>query len=124
VQAASGTGLEVAARSNAGSVAHGVGGSLGHSDEAPAGTLLWAEAANGSWHASANGKQLTRSTAFDWTNAFALPAAASVGIHYRAPLTVRLLVLLEIALWIVAVVAWQRTRPVRRRRRETEGAAA
>jgi len=117
VEAAPGTGLAEASRTDAGSVAQGVGGSLHHSDDAPAGTLLWAEAADGGWRARASGKQLTRSAAFDWTNAFALPEHASVGIRYRASLGTRLLVLLEIALWIVAIVVWQRTRPVRRRSR-------
>jgi len=117
VEAAPGTGLREAARADAGSVAHGVGGSLHHSDEAPAGTVLWAEAADAGWHARAGGTALTRSEAFDWTNAFALPDNASVGINYRASLARRLLVVLELVLWIVAVVAWQRTRPVRRRSR-------
>jgi len=121
VKATPGNGLEEAARSDAASVAHGVEGSVHHSDEAPAGTLLWAEAADSGWRAKAGGDGLTRSTAFDWTNAFALPERASVGIRYHASLATRLLVLLEIVLWVVAIVAWQRTRPVRRRRR---GAAA
>jgi hypothetical protein len=117
VEAAPGTGLAEAARTDAGSSAQGVGGSQHHSDEAPAGTLLWAEAADGGWRAKAAGQQLTRSAAFDWTNAFALPDRASVGIRYRASLGTRLLVLLETALWIVAIVVWQRTCPVRRRSR-------
>jgi hypothetical protein len=77
--------------------------------------VLWAEAANGGWHAGAAGASLPRSDAFDWTNAFALPERASVGIHYRASLLIRLLVVLDVVVWIVALVAWQRTRPPRAR---------
>jgi hypothetical protein len=117
VQAAPGTGLEKAARTDAGAVAEGVGGSLHHSDDAPTGTVLWAEAADAGWRARGGSDQLTRTAAFDWTNAFAHPELGSVGLRYRAPLTARLLILLEIVIWIAAVVVLQRTRPVRRRSR-------
>ena len=117
VSAPAGEGLAVAARSDAGTVAQGVSGSVHASDAVGPGTVLWAEAANEGWHARASGSSLTRSDAFDWTNAFALPERASVGIRFHASLLVRLLVLLDVVIWIVALVAWQRTRPPRARAR-------
>jgi hypothetical protein len=116
VSAPAGLGLVAAARSDAGSVARGIDGPMSDSDEVPAGTVLWAEAAGGGWRASASGSTLERSAAFDWTNAFELPERASVGIEYNASLLTRLFVVLQVVLWIVAVVVWQRTRPPRRRR--------
>jgi hypothetical protein len=72
--------------------------------------LLWSEAADSGWHATANGHELARSKAFDWTNAFALTDRAPVGLHFRAGALPGLFVELEILAWIVAVIAWRRTR--------------
>jgi hypothetical protein len=117
VSASDSGGLAAAARSDAASVAQGINGSVHDSADVPPGTVLWAEAADDGWHASASGSALTRTDAYDWTNAFALPERASVGIHYRASVLVRLLVVLDVAGWIVALLAWQRTRSPRTRPR-------
>jgi hypothetical protein len=117
VEAPANAGLAAAARSNLGAVAKGVGGAMHDSKPAGPGTLLWAEAHNGGWHASAAGDALEHSAAFDWTNAFALPEHASVGIHFRAPFLTRLLILVELVVWVLALVAWRQTRAPRRRRR-------
>jgi len=116
VSAPAGAGLAAAARSDAASVARGISGSVHDSREVGPGTVLWAEASDGGWGASASGSSLTRSAAFDWTNAFELPERSSVGIRYHASVLTRLLVLLAVVLWVVALVAWHRTRPPRRRR--------
>jgi hypothetical protein len=121
VSARPGAGLDVAARSDAATVAHGVTGKVGHSAPAGPGTLLWAEAANRGWHARAAGHDLAGAPAFDWTNSFALPARSSVGITYHAGWLPGLLIDLQIVLWLVAVVMWRRTGS--RRRRTREGAA-
>jgi len=112
-------GLAYAARSDAAAVAHGVIGSVHDSDPVGPGTLLWAEAADPGWHATAAGDDLTRNSAFNWTNAFPLPKHASVGLHYRAGLVPRLLVWFEMFLWVLAIVGWRRTRLRRSRRRIT-----
>jgi hypothetical protein len=117
VAAPAGAGLAAAARSDAASEARGISGSVHDSREVPPGTVLWAEASDGGWRASASGSSLERSAAFDWTNAFELPERASVGIRYRASLPTRLLVWLAVVVWVVALVAWYRTRPPRRRSR-------
>jgi hypothetical protein len=59
VSAPEGAGLAAAARSDAASVARGIGGPVHDSRVVGPGTVLWAEAANGGWHASASGSALT-----------------------------------------------------------------
>jgi hypothetical protein len=121
VRASRGNALAAAASSDIAGAARAVSGAVGHSRATGPGTLLWAEAANAGWHASASGKRLPRSTAFDWTNAFTLTDRAPVDLHYSAGALPGLLVELEIVAWIVAIVVWRRTRPRRSRRdREVE----
>ena len=114
-----GESLAAAASSEIAEEARGVSGRVGKSDAVGPGTLLWSEAANAGWHATANGHELEQSKAFDWTNAFALNERSPVGLHFRAGALPGLLVELEIVAWIVAVVAWRRTRsrPARGRNR-------
>lgn len=119
VKASAGDALAVVARSDVAAVARGVSGPVGHSDATGPGTLLWAEAANSGWHASAGGKRLVHSKAFDWTNAFVLTDRAPVGLRFGAGALPGLLIELEIVAWIVAIVAWRRTR-ARRSRRDRE----
>ncbi|MDQ1467674.1 MAG: hypothetical protein QOH10_2089, partial [Actinomycetota bacterium] len=116
VKATRGNALAAAANSDLAGVARGVSGPIGHSLATGPGTLLWAEAADAGWHATANGKGLSRAAAFDWTNAFALTDRAPVGLHFRAGAVPGLLLDLEIVAWIVALVVWRRTRPRRSRR--------
>jgi GT2 family glycosyltransferase len=115
-------GLDLAARSDAGSVSRGVIGPIHESRPAGPGTLLWAEAAAGGWHATAGGHDLVRTRAFDWTNAFPLPDRGAVGLHYRSGRLPGLLILLEIAAWFAAIVIWLRTR--RRRARRSRASSA
>jgi hypothetical protein len=79
------------------------------------GTLLWSEAANSDWSATADGRRLTRSNAFGWTNAFGLDAKAPVHVHfhYRSVL-VTLVRVAEMALWIAVAAVWFVTRAKRR----------
>jgi GT2 family glycosyltransferase len=116
VTASSGGTLRAAASSNTAAGARGVGGRVGASAAIGPGTLLWAEAANSGWRATASGRPLERSKAFDWTNAFALPDHASVAVNYRAGALPGLLVGLEVVAWVVAVGGWRRTRARRRSR--------
>ena len=115
-------GLDLAAQSDAASVSRGVGGPVHQSRPAGPGTLLWAEAAAAGWHASAGGHDLVHARAFDWTNAFALPERAPVGIHYRSGRLPGVLILLEIAVWCLAIFAWRRTRRRPARRSRTDSA--
>jgi hypothetical protein len=119
VDATSGTGFGVVAASTAPAFAKGVGGPVHRSSAIGPGTLLWSEAADRGWHANAPGLDLVRSNAFAWTNAFALPARASVGIHYEAGRARGVLLWVEVVLWVVALGVWRRTR-IRRPRRRAE----
>jgi GT2 family glycosyltransferase len=75
------------------------------------GTLTWAEAANGSWHASANGASAPRRDAFGgWTNAFTLDTNASVHVHYDGGGTATALRLLAMFGWVLAIGAFVLTR--------------
>jgi hypothetical protein len=78
------------------------------------GTLLWSEAANSDWSATAAGRRLTRSNAFGWTNAFTLDAKAPVHVHYRGSVLVSLVRVAEMALWLAVAAVWFVTRARRR----------
>jgi GT2 family glycosyltransferase len=122
VTTTAGSGLQTAARRDATIEAHGVVGPVRRSAPTGPGTLLWAEAANPGWHATADGADLTRRTAFDWTNAFAMPANASVAIEYRAGPAAGILTDAEIVAWLVAIAVWYLTRARRRRHTRTMSA--
>src|SRR5262249_21615332 len=96
----------------------GVGGSSGRTEPTGPGTLLWAEAANTSWHASSTGHAAPRTDAFGWTNAFALDAHAPVSVHYDGGALPTLLHVVEVIAWILAALAWVVTR-----KRRTRGGA-
>lgn len=85
------------------------------------GTLLWSEAANPNWSATANGKKLERRDAFGWTNAFALDAHAPVHVQYAGNRALSRVRVAEIAIWIVIAGVWFTTR---RRRNATPAAPA
>lgn len=87
----------------------------GTTGDAGPGTLLWSEAANDNWKATADGETLIRRDAFGWTNAFAMTARAPVHVSYDGNSTNMLARLIEVALAIGIVVAWFLTRPARRR---------
>jgi hypothetical protein len=123
VTAKAGEALSTAASSDVAAVARGVSGRVGRSAAAGPGTLLWSDAADSGWHATANGHQLARSKAFDWTNAFALPERAAVALHFRAGALPGLFVTAEVVAWIAALVVWRRTRARRSRSRDRGGAA-
>jgi hypothetical protein len=77
---------------------------------------LWSEAANGNWHASANGQSLQRRDAFGWTNAFPVNGNAKVSVHYSSTLP-WLRTLFVLVVWIGAIALWFATRGVRRKAR-------
>ncbi len=97
----------------------GVNAKAGTTDPAGPGTLLWSEAADPHWSASANGQSLTRRDAFAWTNAFALDAHAPVHVRYEGDATTAAVRVIAIVLWIGLAGLWFATR----RRRGTPAAA-
>lgn len=100
--------LEAAARAELGG-SEPVTGPLDGSDPAGPGTLLWAEAADGGWHARADGARLARDDAFGWTNAFALPEPGRVAISFDAGPR-RVVAYLQLVVWAAVAAVWWRTR--------------
>jgi GT2 family glycosyltransferase len=88
----------------------GVSAPAGQTGAIGPGSLLWSEAANSGWRASASGTKVVRRDAFAWTNAFALDTRAPVHVHFGGNAFVALLRVLVVALWIAAVWAWFATR--------------
>jgi hypothetical protein len=84
------------------------------------GALLWSEAANSHWTATASGHAVARRDAFGWTNAFALDASAPVHVHYSGGSAVSAVRLAEVAVWILLTLVWFATR---RRRPDTRTVA-
>ena len=107
-----------AVRSDAAGVA-GVAATAGTTSAAGPGTLLWSEAANPRWVATANGRRLVRRDAFGWTNAFALDAHAPVHVRYAGTGALSIARFAEIAIWLATAVLWFATR---RRRDGSVGA--
>jgi GT2 family glycosyltransferase len=110
--------LASAAASDAGSVARGVRGPVSGSDPTGPGSVLWAETAGRGWHAQVDGHDLVHARAFNWTNAYVMPARGSVSLHYNAGTLPGLRVIVAVLAWVLAIVVWRRTRPRRQRRRE------
>jgi hypothetical protein len=110
--------LASAASSDAGAVARGVRGAVGGSDPTGPGTLLWAETAAAGWHATVSGHDLVHARAFNWTNAYEMPARGSVSLSYHAGTLPGLRVIVAVLAWLLALAVWRRTRPRRHRRRE------
>ena len=86
-----------------------VTGPISDSDPTGPGTLLWAEAADSGWKATVDGETAPRSDAFGWTNAFELTDSGPVDLSFSGGAR-RLLVYVELLLWIGAAVAWWRSR--------------
>ena len=78
------------------------------------GALLWSEAANDGWKASADGQSLERRDAFGWTNAFAMTKNAPVDVSYDGSSLNLLSHFLEVVLVVGIVAGWFITRPKRR----------
>jgi GT2 family glycosyltransferase len=86
-----------------------VTGPISHSDATGPGTLLWAEAANSGWKATLDGDAASRHDAFGWTNSFDLTGTGSIDLSFSGGAR-RLLVYVELLLWIGAAVVWWRSR--------------
>jgi GT2 family glycosyltransferase len=87
------------------------------------GTLLWSEAANPRWVATANGRDLVRRDAFGWTNAFALDTHAPVHVRYAGAGVLAVARFAEIAVWIGVAALWFATRRSRVEARAVEARA-
>ena len=74
------------------------------------GTALLAEAFDAGWIATSGGSTLPHTRAFGYTNGWTVTTRGSVAVDHGGQTKRLLLVLLEIALWVVAIVWWARGR--------------
>ncbi len=81
-----------------------------HDAPVPPGQVLLAEAFDEGWSASSGGRDLGHAEAFGVVNSFPLEARGTVELAHDGQLQVYGLLLLELALWIIAVVWWSRGR--------------
>ncbi len=93
---------------------------LGDQPSAP-GTVLWFEADDAGWHATAAGHALAHRPAFGITNQFRLDTRAAVTITHDGQGTRYLLIGAEVILWVLALLWWSRGR---RRGRSADREAA
>ena len=93
--------------------ASAVSGSLGGSDPAGPGTLLFAESEHDGWRAEVDGERVERVRAVPGTNAFALTERGSVALHFSGGAW-RTLLVLQLLAWLSVAVVLGTTR--RRRR--------
>jgi hypothetical protein len=80
------------------------------SDGDDAGTVLWGEAYDEHWEATAGGDTLRHQRAFSWANGFRIVDGSDVSIAYTAQ-WVRWVVLVgALLLWVLVALRWRRTR--------------
>ncbi len=82
------------------------------------GTVLWSEAYDADWKATAGGETLRHNRPFGWANGFVLPDRSSVRIQYDGQLRRYGEVAIQVGLWLIVALVWWRGR--RRRRRRVE----
>lgn len=76
----------------------------------PAGSVLLAEAFDAGWSATANGTALDHQLGFGVINVFPTPERAEVQLSHDGQGRVYLLLAIELALWVAALVWWSRGR--------------
>ncbi len=74
------------------------------------GTVLWFEAYDSGWHATAGGHGLPHQPPFGVTNQFRLDTRAAVTIAHDGQGTRYLLIGAEVLLWVLALLWWSRGR--------------
>jgi hypothetical protein len=87
-----------------------VSGPLSSSKVTKPGTLLFGDAYDNRWKASEGGSSLRHERAFGWSNAYRGATRGTVDLHFDGGSLRPLLLLLELALWVLAIVAWFRWR--------------
>jgi len=66
------------------------------------------------WSLSVNGHNVPRTTGFGWANAFHVPEAGNGALRFDTPITRYLLLLVQVALWVLLVrVLWRGRRAER-----------
>jgi hypothetical protein len=87
----------------------------------PVAQVLFAEAYSGRWKLDVAGRSTGHRRAFGWANAYSVAGGGKATLRYRTPVTRYLAVVVELALWALAVRAVVR---LRRGDEAEEGTAA
>ena len=77
---------------------------------AEAGDLLVASTADADWHARVDGVALRRTEAYGWANQFDATTTGSATLTYDTSLGHRAAAVGQVLLWLLAIVAWRRSR--------------
>jgi GT2 family glycosyltransferase len=88
----------------------------------PAGTVLWGEAYDSSWHATGAGATLRHQATFGWANGFVLPHRGRVAISDTAQWQRWAGLGLVLVIWLAVMWRWRRTRTRRDPARRASGA--
>jgi hypothetical protein len=78
-------------------------GAVSWAGDVPHREVVVSEASNSNWRLNVDGEPVTRRKAFGWANSFANERAGNASLGFRTPLTSRLLLLVELALWVLAI---------------------
>ena len=100
-----------------------VRGPAGETAATGPGLVLWSEANDSDWTASSSGRDLRHVEPFGWANGFEAPARSSISILYEGQGRRYVLILVQVAVWVLAIAIVARTgadrRPTRRGRSQS-----
>src|SRR5439155_17933917 len=82
----------------------------------PVGTVLWAEAYDGDWVATARGRELRHVESFGWANGYRLRTDARVSIGYSGQWQRWVFLAVALVIWLVVVLRLWKTRARHARR--------
>jgi hypothetical protein len=72
--------------------------------------LYLADAANSHWSLDVDGRTAPRTDAFGWANTFAIERGGSAKLSFKTPVQRYALLVLQVVLWIGAILLWRRSR--------------
>jgi hypothetical protein len=79
-------------------------------DTGAATNLYLADAATSRWSLEVDGHSAPRAEAFGWANVFAIDQGGAAKLSFKTPLQRYGLLVLQVGLWVGAVIVWRRTR--------------
>jgi GT2 family glycosyltransferase len=88
----------------------------------PAGTVLWGEAYDSDWSATARGSDLRHVVTFGWANGYRLEHTSTVGFSFDAQWERWAALAVALVIWLFVVWRWWTTRVRRERVRSSGGA--
>jgi hypothetical protein len=99
-------------------------GPLDRSSVVPEGALMWGEAADASWRATANGRTLPRNSAFGAANAYRVSSPKRIALSNSWQWTRWVIVALQVGLWLIVLAIVTRYRVQARRRAQSSSVDA